>query len=162
VFIDDQVVFKADQRYAEAGVNHSGPISVGTVTLGQHVLSFRLDFFTSAQSSVEITNIVPSNTSIVYVANEKPIASAGATQEVHLGSLTYLDGTASYDPDKKPLPLTYNWEQISGPSVLLFEHGEAATHPKFTPLIKGTYVFSLKVNDGQSYSNISTVSVNAF
>ena len=123
VFIDDQVVFKADQRQAETGVNHSGPISVGDVTHGQHTLSFRLEHFTSARSSVEITNIAPAKRSFIQVVNQKPIASAGITQQVRVGSLTYLDGSASYDPDKKPLPLTYDWKQISGPDVPLFEHG---------------------------------------
>lgn len=159
VFLDDQVVFKADQRDAKAGVNPSGRISVGNVAPGPHTLSFRLDNFTSAQSSVEISNIVPSNVSIIQVVNSKPVANAGAKQKVRLAALAKLDGARSFDPDRKPLPLTYDWKQASGPPVLLFDPTTAI--PKFTPLIRGLYRFSLVVNDGQSNSNISTVKVHA-
>ena len=159
VFFDDQVVFKADQRDAKASANPSGRISVGNVVPGQHTLSFRLDHFTSAQSSVEISNIVPSNVSIIQVVNLKPVANAGAKQKVRLGTLVKLDGARSFDPDRKPLPLTYDWKQTSGPTVLLFDSTTAT--PKFTPITKGHYEFSLVVNDGQSNSNISTVKVHA-
>ena len=159
VFLDDQVVFKADQRDAKAGVNPSGRISVGNVTPGQHTLSFRLDHFTSAQSSVEISNIVPSNVSIIQVVNVKPVANAGQMQKVRLDTLVNLNGTRSFDQDRKPLPLTYDWKQTFGPPALLFDSTTAA--PKFTPLTRGLYKFSLVVNDGQSNSNISTVKVHA-
>jgi hypothetical protein len=76
-----------------------------------------------------------------------------------LDGLVHLDGSASYDPDKKPLPLTYDWKQISGPSVLLFD--PTTTRPKFTPIAKGDYEFSLVVNDGQANSKVSTVKVYA-
>ena len=159
VFLDDQVVFKADQRQAQAGVNPSGHVSVGNVAPGQHTLSFRLDHFTSAQSSVEISNIVPSNVSIIQVVNVKPVANAGQMQKVRLGTLVNLDGTRSIDEDRKPLPLTYDWKQTFGPPVLLFDSTSAT--PNFTPLTRGLYRFSLVVNDGQSNSNISTVKVHA-
>ena len=159
VFLDDQVVFKADQRDAMAGVNPSGRISVGNVSPGQHTLSFRLDHFTSAQSSVEISNIVPSNASIIRVLNLKPVANAGQMQKVRLGTLVNLNGTRSFDQDRKPLPLTYGWKQTFGPPVLLFD--STTPTPKFTPLTRGLYKFALVVNDGQSNSNISTVKVHA-
>ena len=157
VFLDDQVVFKADELKATAGVNSSGHIAVGNVTPGQHTLSFRLDHFTNAQSSVEISNITPSVGSIIRVVNQKPIARAGTNQIVRLGSLVLLDGSGSNDPDQKPLPLTFNWTQTSGPTTLLFD--SATARPKFTPLTKGTYVFSLLVNDGQSNSDPARVTV---
>ena len=157
VFLDDQVVFKADELQAQAGVNSSGLIAVGNVTPGQHTLSFRLDHFTNTQSSVEISNISPSNSSIIRVLNQKPIASAGTNQIVRLGSLVHLDGSGSNDPDQKPLPLTFNWTQTSGPTTLLFD--SATARPKFTPLTKGTYVFSLLVNDGRSNSDPARVTV---
>ena len=159
VFLDDQVVFKADQRDAMAGVNPSGRISVGNVSPGQHTLSFRLDHFTSAQSSVEISNIVPSNASIIRVLNLKPVANAGQMQKVRLGTLVNLNGTRSFDQDRKPLPLTYGWKQTFGPPVLLLD--STTPTPKFTPLTRGLYKFALVVNDGQSNSNISTVKVHA-
>ena len=158
-FIDNDVAFKADQRQASAGVNLSGRIATGNITPGPHTLSFRLDHFTPALSAVDISNIRTSNISIVREPNLTPVANAGVKQKVRLGTLVHLDGSASADPDRKPLPLTYDWKQISGPPVLLFD--SATTRPKFTPVTRGHYVFSLVVNDGQSNSNVSRVKVHA-
>ena len=120
VFLDDQVVFKADERDAKAGVNSSGSISVGNITPGQHTLSLRLDRFTDAQSSVTVSGITTANTSIVRVTNQKPIANASGVPVARLRSLVQLSGQGSYDPDQKPLPLSFHWKQIGGPPVLLF------------------------------------------
>lgn len=91
--------------------------------------------------------------------NQHPIANAGRKQKVKLDSVIQLDGSASRDPDNSPSSLRYSWEQVSGPSVLLLN--SATVKPKFTPVTRGHYQFSLVVNDGQSNSNISTVKVNA-
>ena len=157
VFIDDQVVFKADELQAQTGINASGRIAVANVTPGQHTLSFRLDHFSTAPSSVEISNITVATASVIRVANQKPISSAGANQLVRLGSLVKLDGSSSVDPDQKPLPLTFHWVQTSGPATLLFDSTTAA--PSFVPSTKGTYVFSLLVNDGQANSDAASVAV---
>jgi hypothetical protein len=159
VFLDDQVVYKADQRQAVASVNPSGRIATGNITPGPHTLSFRLDHFTPTLSAIEISNIRTSSISIRREVNLTPVADAGKKKEVRLGSLVHLNGSASRDPDQKPLPLTYEWKQTSGPVVLLFDSSTAS--PKFTPLKKGSYVFSLVVNDGQSNSKVSTVKVDA-
>ena len=157
VFIDDQVVFKADELQALTGVNASGRIAVANVTPGQHTLSFRLDHFSTAPSSVEISNITVATASVIRVTNQKPISSAGVNQLVRFGSLVKLDGSSSVDPDQKPLPLTFHWVQTSGPATLLFDSTTAA--PSFVPSTKGTYVFSLLVNDGQANSDAASVAV---
>jgi len=57
IFVDDQIVFKADEKYAAEGINHSEPIWVGNLEPGKHSLAFRLDGLTEIQSSVEISNV---------------------------------------------------------------------------------------------------------
>lgn len=57
VFVDNQVVYKADQRFTEDGINSSKEIGIGEVQPGIHSLSFRLDPFTDVQSIIEISNI---------------------------------------------------------------------------------------------------------
>ncbi|MHC4172220.1 MAG: PKD domain-containing protein [Planctomycetota bacterium] len=61
----------------------------------------------------------------------RPIADAGLSRYA-AGSVA-LDGTGSYDPDNSD-PLTYEWRQISGPSVVITD---ANTN---TPTISGPLV----------------------
>jgi hypothetical protein len=78
--------------------------------------------------------------------NDSPVAVAGPDQTVLLGSTVTLDGTASYDSDSS-IPLTYLWSQLIGPiSVELDETNPAM--PTFLASPAGTYVFELKVQDG--------------
>ncbi len=49
--------------------------------------------------------------------NQAPTANAGADQTVEVGERVELNGLGSTDPDGNPL--TYNWEQRSGPNVTL-------------------------------------------
>jgi len=50
-------------------------------------------------------------------ANQSPTAEATATASVKPTETAQLDGTASSDPENDPL--TYRWEQTSGPTVVL-------------------------------------------
>lgn len=54
-----------------------------------------------------------------------------------------LDGTGSVDPDGDAL--TYDWQQLSGPTVAL-ENNESAS-PSFVALAPADYVFALRVAD---------------
>jgi hypothetical protein len=49
--------------------------------------------------------------------NQPPIADAGSSRYAAQDPVQ-LDGTGSYDPDDSG-PLSYEWQQISGPSVLI-------------------------------------------
>ncbi|MGR8951024.1 MAG: PKD domain-containing protein, partial [Gammaproteobacteria bacterium] len=102
----------------------------------------------------------PADTVTISV-NARPMANAGFDQAVNAGSLVTLNGTASSDPDNGPSPLTYEWTQISGPTVSLT--GATTAQPSFTPTIAGTYIFSLIVNDdlATSTADVVTISVNA-
>jgi hypothetical protein len=95
-------------------------------------------------------------TAVIRVAadaagNRPPHADAGEPLEVREGTMVFLDGRASFDPDGDPL--TYQWTQVGGPGVVLVD-AETAT-PSFTaPLLGGgigggeTLTFRLIVSDG--------------
>jgi len=54
---------------------------------------------------------------VVELANHAPVADAGSRAEYSSEDVVYLDGSGSYDPDLDRL--TYTWEQIEGPDILL-------------------------------------------
>jgi len=88
--------------------------------------------------------------------NLPPIANAGANQyDVHVGERVELNGRGSTDPDDNPL--TYTWEQRSGPNVDLDNANSA--QPSFVPAEDGTYEFALIVDDGRGGSDDATVSI---
>mgnify|MGYP000262086425 CR=1 FL=1 len=92
--------------------------------------------------------------------NEVPVANAGVTQRVQVGTIVTLDGSASYDPNTPPDPLTYRWTFASRPA------GSAATlsnttsvNPTFTADVTGDFEVGLVVNDGTSDSNAAFVRI---
>jgi hypothetical protein len=107
------------------------------------VLTFQLvvhDGFVN--SSAAIVNVTVRN------LNQAPVAEASAPATVQEGSPVTLNGVASYDPDTDPI--TYQWIQVGGPSVVLSDPTGAQT--SFTaPLVgpAGTVLaFQLVVDDG--------------
>jgi YD repeat-containing protein len=90
------------------------------------------------------------STTTESVVNQPPVANAGADQTTNTGGLVTLNGSGS-DPDNLPSPLTYNWSQVSGPSVALT--GATTAAPTFSPTVTGTYFFDLTVSDGQASSS---------
>ena len=91
----------------------------------------------------------------VVVTNITPIADAGADQSAFDGDLITLDGSGSYDNDGDTL--TYQWAQVSGPTVTLSD--SAAAQPEFHAPAVGTFTFSLVVSDGQASSVLDTVTI---
>ncbi|WP_020562099.1 tannase/feruloyl esterase family alpha/beta hydrolase [Methylosarcina fibrata] len=94
----------------------------------------------------------------VFTINQAPKAEAGKKQKVTVGAEVRLDGSASVDADTGPSPLTYRWTQISGPAIIL--NGADTATPNFTPTAKGSYKFSLTVNDGAIDSKTDKVTVH--
>lgn len=93
-------------------------------------------------------------------ANVAPTANPGPSQNVVVGAVVSMDGSASKDSDGGSL--TFKWTLIGKPN------GSAATltnatypNPKFTADLAGNYVVSLVVNDGKADSTVATVSVTA-
>ena len=92
--------------------------------------------------------------------NVAPTANPGPSQNVVVGAVVSMDGSASKDSDGGSL--TFKWTLIGKPI------GSAASltnpsypNPKFTADLAGNYVVSLVVNDGKADSTVATVSVTA-
>jgi predicted outer membrane repeat protein len=86
-------------------------------------------------------------------SNTIPIANAGPDQTITWGTIATLDGSESYDPDGHT-PLTYQWTQIDGVSVLVSDANGQQT--SFTaPQATTVLVFELQVTD--SFGALSTV-----
>lgn len=59
-------------------------------------------------------------------ANRPPIADAGTDMAVTVNQQVTLDGSASYDPDNDPI--SFQWTQLSGPSVTLSNTASATPY----------------------------------
>jgi len=103
---------------------------------------------------------VDSAVSVVVItssmANVAPVASAGENQSVYSEATVKLDGALSIDANYDPL--TYSWTLVSRPTnssaVILLP---TTVRPTFVADQAGTYVVSLKVNDGKVDSEVSLV-----
>src|SRR5690606_6179546 len=91
------------------------------------------------------------------IRNTPPVADAGNNVSIKLpkNSVT-LDGSASKDEDGKVV--SYKWEQKSGPSTATIAEDENVTTKVFG-LKKGTYVFTLTIEDDKGSSSSDQVSV---
>ena len=75
-----------------------------------------------------------------------PVANSGSNVSVILpDSTAMLDGSASNDPEGQNI--TYNWEQIYGPSTIIFDNNTIAS-PTISNLVEGIYKCKLSVDDG--------------
>ena len=99
--------------------------------------------------------LLPSSTAsetffIGGATNIPPVADAGENQIATVGDFVTLSGAGSYDPDGDDLTLSWNWVQLSGPSVELFSAEDAVAF--FTPEEEGTYLFQISVIDANDVS----------
>jgi len=94
----------------------------------------------------------------VHVGETPPVANAGPNQiGVPAGTIT-LNGSASYSPDGDPL--TYQWTQIAGPSVVL--NSPTGVITTYTAAPAQSYAFRLTVRDnfgGQSSAQVYVTTV---
>lgn len=98
-------------------------------------------------------------TVITVVPNSPPVANAGPSQTVSVGTEVTLDGRLSTDPDGDTLQ-SYTWIPVSwpgiAPPILTIDPANPAQR-RFTPGNLGSYVFELVVNDGKTDSLPATV-----
>ncbi len=96
----------------------------------------------------------------IVSVNIPPAANAGPDQNVNEGSLVYLDGTNSSDPDGDSL--TYQWLQTGGPSVILDD--STLVQPIFdSPYIDSegeSLTFQLTVTDEHGLQSTDSCIVN--
>jgi hypothetical protein len=96
----------------------------------------------------------------VAVANVAPVANAGAAQNVTVGKVVTLDGSASSDPNGDSL--SFQWALTSRPAGSQAAlSSPTSAKPAFTADQVGIYVASLIVSDGRLTSPVATVPITA-
>jgi plastocyanin len=114
-----------------------------------HYLAVDVEEEVAAVRAVDITGDVIDWVTLGGTSTDlPPFAHAGADQRLTGTSTVTLDGRGSTDPEGASL--TYEWSQVSGPSVTL--SSTSADQPTFTPPGPARYVFKLRVNDGTYWS----------
>jgi hypothetical protein len=99
-------------------------------------------------------------------ANQPPVADAGPDRYMDENILP-LDGSASYDPDSGSAITSYQWTQVSGPSV--YVANPTTAHPTISAFAPGsvgqpnpsvqTVVLQLVVSDGELSSEPDLLTV---
>ena len=122
--------------------------------VGEYVLSLQVQ--DGVASSNEAFVIVT-----VQAGDLMPTANCGGPYTGRIEELVTLDGSASSDPEQRPLE--YEWS-ISGPdcsaltSADLFN--QSGPSPVFVPDCDGSFIVSLVVSDGNQWSNPAVCSVD--
>lgn len=99
-------------------------------------------------------------TMTAVVANAEPLANAGVAQNVLKGSTVTLDGSASSDANGDTL--TYYWTLTSSPPMSTATlSSPRLVKPSFIADRAGTYVATLRVDDGKITSNPMNVTITA-
>lgn len=97
---------------------------------------------------------------IINTENSKPVADAGADQDLQTGATANLNGSASSDADGDPL--NYFWSFTSKPAGSTAELSDRfAANPTFAADLEGLYIVQLIVNDGKVDSDADTVNITA-
>jgi hypothetical protein len=89
-------------------------------------------------------------------ANTPPTANAGPDQRMPVSTPVTLDARASSDQDGDVL--MYNWQQVSGPSVVL-SNANRAVAQFGAPATAGTLVFEVTVTDAFGGNNSDRVTI---
>ncbi len=108
------------------------------------------------------TGLHSTDTCIVNIVsvNNPPTANAGPDQNVNEGSVVYLNGTNSIDPDGDFL--TYKWVQISGPAVTISDSTlvQAVFDSPYISSEGESLVFQLTVTDQGGLQSTDSCIVN--
>jgi hypothetical protein len=106
------------------------------------------------------SSVASTTTVTASIGNVAPVASAGSSRNVYVGTTVFLDGTASYDPNGDSID--FFWAFVSKPAGSLATlSGDTGLAPSFMPDLPGSYVVALVVGDGALLSAISTTVVTA-
>jgi hypothetical protein len=97
---------------------------------------------------------------VVSSGNVKPVADAGGNQLAIVDHLVLLDGSGSYDANNDTL--TYSWNMVSIPKGSFADLSDPlVVDPDFVPDVKGWYLISLVVNDGELDSDPDNATILA-
>lgn len=145
----------------EAGLNET---LLGAGNTGRLVFGLQLGNWVRPKEFTQVQHAVPVEvprvryellTRKVRTGNAPPVADAGPDQiGVPAGAIT-LNGSGSFDPDGDPI--TYQWEQIAGPTVSISGMNTAAA--TFTAAQGQAYSFRLRVKDSQGAQSTARTSV---
>jgi endo-1,3(4)-beta-glucanase len=161
-------VYNVTVRYASGNTNGGGPFHFeidGAAVSGDITLPATGDWGTWADKLVSNVSLTQGEHILRLVAGNgefnlgrmtftlagplayvPPVANAGENVVVVLPSTTAtLNGSLSNDPAGQPI--TYNWEQIYGPSVIAF-NSNTSVSPAVSNLVAGVYKIKLTVSDG--------------
>jgi preprotein translocase subunit SecF len=108
----------------------------------------------------KLDSTVVATTISAAALNAAPVANAGSSQTVSVGTLVTLSGAASSDANGDAL--TYKWTLTTRPSGSTASlSSTTVVSPTLRVDIVGTYVASLIVNDGKLDSTVATVPITA-
>lgn len=140
------------------------PPAGSTATLNDQTLpnpTFNVDILGTYTATLIVNDgYADSNASTVIIStsNSAPIANAGSSSSVTVGTPVTLNGSESSDADNDTL--TYTWVLISAPvgsNATLSDPNSPS--PTFTPNVTGTYIAGLTVSDGYVNSTQATVQI---
>jgi hypothetical protein len=123
--------------------------------------AFVLDVPGNYVVNLMVSNGLGSNSASVTVTtvNTPPVANAGASQAVQVGSVVQLNGAGSTDVDGDLL--SYHWSLIHAPAGSQAALSNAgAVNPTFSADVSGTYVAQLMVQDAKTSSAPTTVTIS--
>jgi hypothetical protein len=114
-------------------------------------------FFTPLQKKIFITTVLIMTTTSAESANQKPIANAGADQNVIFSSQVTLSAAKSSDMDGTLK--TYQWQQTAGTKVVL-KNAKSVIASFTSPKKPSTLVFKLTVIDDKKAMSTDMITVN--
>lgn len=91
---------------------------------------------------------------------EAPVANPGPAVTVNTGAIVQLDGSASFDPQGKPLSFAWRFRSLPGASQAAFNN-PAIVNPSFIADVPGTYEAELVVGNGVLGSAPALVAITA-
>jgi len=143
-------------EWAELDQDHSWGADVGDIDQTDiNRFSWQVKDADGTAGTLEIDDLTCVGAKGAQAGNIPPIASAGADFSA-LSPSAILDGRGSFDIDEGTL--SYEWEQISGPTNADIASASSAK-TSIAGLETGVYVFRLTVNDGYA-SNTDDVAVD--
>ncbi len=95
------------------------------------------------------------DTVVVTIQNQNlpPVAHAGTSGNVFEKTAVNLDASLSSDPENQPL--SYFWQQLSGPTVSIINPTSAQTYFMAPAYTNSVFTFQVTVSDGNSSSTQS-------